>query len=75
VTCPDRNNQTWLHLVSYKTWFTLFFIPVIPYESKDLLLGPMCSVGLELQGPQMEKAKRLNLPAERFLANEIPEAQ
>jgi uncharacterized protein YbaR (Trm112 family) len=73
-TCPNCKNQTWLHLLSYRTWFTLFFIPVIPYESKTLLICPVCSAGVELHLDQVERAKRLNGMARAFLANEIPES-
>ena len=43
LNCPNCKNDSWWHLVSYKTWFTLFFIPVIPYESEHLLLCEICS--------------------------------
>lgn len=74
VNCSNCNNHIWLHLFSYRTWFTVFFIPVIPYESKTLLICPVCSRGMELQGDQVERAKRLNGVARAFLANEIPES-
>mgnify|MGYP001822907399 CR=1 FL=1 len=75
ANCPNCSNETWLHMISYKTWFTLFFIPVIPYESKNLLLCPVCSQGLELQGEQVEQAKHLNGKATAFLAEEISETE
>lgn len=34
-------------LVEKRTWFTLFFIPIIPYEHKHLCLCPICHSGYE----------------------------
>ena len=74
IECPNCSNQTWLHLLSYRTWFTLFFIPIIPYESKNLLLCPVCTKGVELSGDQVPRAQHLNVLATSFLADEIPES-
>ena len=71
VKCPNCNNDTWYHLLSYRTWFTLFFIPIFPYESKNLLLCPICSSGIELSGEMVEKARRLNQAALQLNNNEI----
>ena len=73
--CPNCDNDTWLHFLSFRTWFTLFFIPVIPYESKNLLLCPICSAGLELSGAAVEKAQRLNDAARAFQQNQIGEQE
>lgn len=73
--CPNCKNDGWWHLVSYKTWFTLFFIPVIPYESKHLLLCEICSQGLELKGDQINKAKKLNNSAGLFIEKRISESE
>jgi len=73
VRCPHCSNQTWYHLASTRTWFTLFFIPVIPYQSRDLLLCPVCSRGLELDGDRRDAARRINLLADAFHKEEITE--
>jgi hypothetical protein len=60
ITCPNCNNDTWYHLVRHRTWFTLFFIPVIPYSSRHLLLCQVCSQQIKMTGDKLEKAKRLS---------------
>ena len=60
VECPNCDNDTWLHLYRQRKWFTLFFIPVIPYSSKHLLLCEVCSQGIELKGDQIQRAKQMN---------------
>lgn len=58
--CPNCSNNAAWHLLRTRAWFTLFFIPVIPYESKHVLLCEVCSQGIELHGDQIEQAKQLN---------------
>lgn len=72
-TCPNCDKQNWFQLFSFKTWFTLFFIPVIPYESKHLLICPVCSRGVQLRGDQIDKARNLNRLAKTFLSNGMSE--
>ena len=68
-------NETWFHLLAYRNWFTLFFIPIIPYESKNLLLCPVCLRGLEFQGDQVHKARHLNELTTEFPAKRMPESE
>jgi hypothetical protein len=71
VTCPNCNNETWYHLLRRRLWFTLFFIPVIPYSSEYLLLCQVCSQGIKLTGDKIEKAKRLNELTQKLLNKEM----
>lgn len=71
--CGNCGKESWFHLFSYKTWFTLFFAPMFPYETKNVLLCPVCSRGFELKGDQFEKAKELNRLALAFLNNKLSE--
>ena len=75
ANCPNCHNDSWFHFFTYRTWFTLFFIPVIPYESKSFLLCPVCSSGLELNGEPIDAALRLNEAAQAFHNNEIGEME
>jgi hypothetical protein len=56
--CPHCNNEVDWHLIHRRVWFTLFFIPIIPYRSNFLLLCPICRNGIEISGQQIEAAKR-----------------
>ncbi len=71
--CSNCNNSTFWRLSYSRSWFTLFFIPIIPYQSKYYLLCEICSRGMELEGPQIEKAKQLNRLTRAFLAKQISE--
>ena len=39
------------------TWFTLFFIPVIPYEIKFFLTCPICQYGINRDTAQFHELK------------------
>jgi hypothetical protein len=59
ITCPKCHNQTYWRYKHYRTWFTLFFIPVIPYESDHYLLCDICQQGIVLGEHERERAKVL----------------
>jgi hypothetical protein len=69
--CPNCSNDTWLQLTRYRKWFTLFFIPVVPYSSKHLLLCEVCSQGVELKGDKIQSAKQLNELTQGFFSERI----
>lgn len=73
ITCPNCNNQTVYELVNMKEWFTLFFIPIIPYKSKHYLLCNICSQGLALKAQQVEKAKRMSRLCKSLAVGQITE--
>jgi hypothetical protein len=54
MPCGNCNNDTTFDLTRYRTWFTLFFIPVIPYENKYFLSCPICTRGVVLDNTQLE---------------------
>jgi len=45
VMCPNCKNEGIWHHHQSQLWFTLFFLPVFPYQSKHLLLCDVCSRG------------------------------
>lgn len=75
VSCPNCKNDRYWNLVNAKTWFTLFFIPVIPYENNSYLLCPVCERGLQLHGEKKEQAVLLNNTTRAYLNKEITEEQ
>ena len=42
-TCGHCHKTTALILVRVTSWFTLFFIPLIPYSNKYVLMCPLCN--------------------------------
>lgn len=53
------------HLILLRTWFTYFFIPVIPYRKEYQIMCPACGGSLRLLGEEVEAAKRGELTLSR----------
>ncbi|PIS42729.1 MAG: hypothetical protein COT24_01890 [Candidatus Kerfeldbacteria bacterium CG08_land_8_20_14_0_20_40_16] len=58
-TCSNCHNKNFWQLVSISTWFTLFFIPIFPYENKHLLICPVCTYGAKIERKEVENLKQL----------------
>ena len=74
VRCPRCNNATFYRYMTVTSWFSLFFIPVIPLKRRDYLVCPVCTRALELRKDQREMASRLVELTTRYRAGEIAEA-
>jgi hypothetical protein len=59
VVCPNCQNQVFYEHVSSTKWFRLYFIPLIPYSTKHLLLCPVCTRGAQLSAPQKDQVLRM----------------
>jgi hypothetical protein len=73
IVCPNCHNEGYWHLLHVRVWFTLFFIPLIPYESNHYLLCEICSRGMELSGEQVTKAKELSEATAAYLSKTMTE--
>lgn len=75
IRCSNCNNTQFWNLVHLRLWFTLFFIPVFPYESKHLLLCPVCQQGIKLSGQQVARAMKLNQYSLAFINKTLNKEQ
>jgi hypothetical protein len=57
--CGHCNNEEYWVLTRTITWFTLFFIPIIPYSIKYFLCCPVCKYGITLDQKQIDEIKPL----------------
>lgn len=57
-------NKDYLYLTKITKWFTIFFIPIIPYESEHYFLCPNCERGFEIDEDEVDsiikKIEKLN---------------
>lgn len=51
-----NNTDNWV-LYTRRTWFTLFFIPVIPYSKEHLVICPVCSYGFVISNEKFKELK------------------
>jgi hypothetical protein len=73
MRCPRCNNATFYRYMTVTSWFSLFFIPVIPLKRRDYLVCPVCTRALELRKDQREMASRLVELTTKYRAGEIAE--
>jgi hypothetical protein len=75
ITCPNCHNQTHWRYQHHRNWFTLFFIPLIPYESEHYLLCDMCKQGITLENGEREHAKILAGYSKQYLEQQMSKAE
>lgn len=56
-TCNYCNSEAIWQLCIVRTWFTLFFIPLIPYSTKYCISCPNCKSFFALSKEEFEKLK------------------
>lgn len=57
--CSNCNNDDYWQLLRITEWFTLFFIPIIPYQRKYLLICPVCEKGIYLEWSRINELLKL----------------
>ena len=53
--CGRCNNQIQYEILKVTTWFTLFFIPIIPYRTERFLVCPICHAAQEVSKEDFER--------------------
>lgn len=71
--CSHCNNEDYWVLMRRTTWFTLFFVPIIPYNTEWLLLCPVCQYGIKLDGDQVKKFTPIAEANQLLMAGKITE--
>ncbi len=73
--CTHCNNDKYWNLVTATKWFTLFYIPVIPYETQHYVLCPVCEYGIKLDSQKFEELKPIAENNNALVKGEITQAQ
>ena len=60
TTCPNCIRLVSMHYIKRRKWFSLFFVPVIPYTASHRLECPICLHGFELTREQTKDAESLS---------------
>ena len=69
-SCSYCNQTSIWQLCIVRTWFTLFFIPIIPYKKSYQITCPSCGSYIELTQEQFDKMK-LELEAPNSSGNTV----
>jgi hypothetical protein len=67
VRCPRCRNDVLYHLTRTRTWFTLYFIPILPYRNERRLECPICSHGIRISRNEIEALSKGNLSILNYL--------
>ncbi len=73
--CNHCHNEEYWVLTRIRVWFTLFFIPLIPYENKYFLSCPICEYGLTLNTEQIKQFQPLAETNQLLVSGSISEAE
>jgi uncharacterized protein YbaR (Trm112 family) len=71
--CPICNREEFHILHRESRWFTLFFVPVVPYEHHYTLYCPFCKHTEELPAGESKKLKPLAELHRAFMIGELHE--
>jgi len=52
VNCGHCSNVVPFQIVRARTWFTLFWIPLIPLSTKYFIVCPICGSGVQVKKDQ-----------------------
>ena len=73
--CDHCHNEEYWILTRIMTWFTLFFIPIFPYEVKYRLACPICKYGMVLNGDQTAKIKPITIANQLLIDGKITQEE
>jgi hypothetical protein len=73
--CDHCHNEDYWILTRTTRWFTLFFIPAIPIESKYFLACPICKYGFALNNEQIKNIKPIAETNQLLVDKKISEAE
>ncbi|MBN1594667.1 zinc-ribbon domain-containing protein [candidate division FCPU426 bacterium] len=73
IKCPNCDKTEFWHLIQVKNYFTLFFIPVFPYETKNLIMCPVCTNAIEVHEPLTQKIQAVADIHRQFAGEKITE--
>lgn len=57
LQCGHCNNESEWQLCVFRIWFTLFFIPIIPYRTTYCMVCPICNSYVEISRERFEELK------------------
>ena len=58
VLCERCHNQVGYRFLEIRRWFTLFFIPVIPFSREHALVCPICGLSYSLPKDAFDARRR-----------------
>ena len=60
--CKHCHNLSWWPLYVVITWFTFFFVPVIPYRKEHVMICGVCGNGIKLDKEKFKELTQRPVP-------------
>jgi hypothetical protein len=57
--CPNCGNHVTFRLLEMRSWFSLFFIPLVPGRARHAVTCPVCQYGILVDGAPLDQARDL----------------
>lgn len=57
--CPNCGNHVTFHLLEMRSWFSLFFVPLVPGRARHAVTCPVCHYGIFVEGEPLDLAREL----------------
>jgi len=73
--CPRCDNGVYYHAYKWRSWFHIFWIPLIPWFSHKELVCPICQAGIELDRSEFKGAKALVDDTQQYRERRMSEEQ
>jgi hypothetical protein len=75
ASCPRCHNQVILRHLLVTTWFTLFFIPLIPYKRRRALVCGICSWARDVPKEQVPLTDEMNTITAQWRAGGLDDGE
>jgi putative oligomerization/nucleic acid binding protein len=59
TVCPRCHNSVFLHQITSNKQVSVYFVPLVPYESNAYLACPICHAGIRLAAGQIPSVDRM----------------
>ncbi|MFL5727275.1 MAG: hypothetical protein ACJ77F_13140 [Chloroflexota bacterium] len=73
TVCPRCHNDVFLHEIRSNKQISVYFVPIVPYDSNAYLACPICRTGVQLKREQMGAADRMRATTHRFRQHRLDE--
>ena len=70
ILCNQCGYETYWELLNSRSWFTLFFIPIFPYKTEELLICPRCECGVKITDENRNEIMEIMKPEMEDIAQE-----
>ncbi|MCD7862803.1 MAG: zinc ribbon domain-containing protein [Lachnospiraceae bacterium] len=60
--CPRCRRLVHYQVIREQRWFTVFWVPLFPVQSKQYIQCPSCGLALQMDEPQIDDPQKMNEP-------------